>query len=139
MNQYEALLENYLQQSTEKHEIYARQDMRGFARWLDNRAHEATARPKGDGWVENAKSLLERCPFAVQVREGGGPEELLASLVVTFQGMQDRLTQKATGQSSSAVETRAQPYGWVWEWPDGQVRFVRGATCPGDKWIPLYR
>ncbi len=47
--------------------------------------------PAGDGWVENAEYLLKHCPFTIRVREGGGPENLLSSLVVTFQGMQRRL------------------------------------------------
>ena len=50
-----------------------------------------------------------------------------------------RNAEKAAGQPSSAAETPRQPYGWIWEWSDGQIKFVFGKTCPGDKWIPLYR
>jgi hypothetical protein len=41
-----------------------------------------------DGWIENAKYLLDHCRHTIRVREGGGPEDLLSSLVVTFQKMQ---------------------------------------------------
>lgn len=44
-----------------------------------------------DSWEANAQYLLDKCPFAVRQREGGGSEDLKASLVVTFQGMQMRL------------------------------------------------
>jgi hypothetical protein len=47
--------------------------------------------PSGDGWEDNAIYLLDRCPHAVRVREGGGPENLLSSLCVTFQKMQGML------------------------------------------------
>jgi hypothetical protein len=45
-----------------------------------------------DGWEANAAYLLDRCPFTVRQRPGGGSEDLMASLVVTFMGMQHRLT-----------------------------------------------
>lgn len=53
----------------------------------------AVAQPADDpdSWEANAKYLLDRCPFTVRQREGGGPEDLKSSLVVTFQGMQMRL------------------------------------------------
>jgi len=44
-----------------------------------------------NGWETNARFLLDHCPHAVRVREGGGPEDLLSSLVVTFQKMQGHL------------------------------------------------
>lgn len=54
-----------------------------------------TAQPAGDGWEANARYLLENCPYSIRVREGGGPENLLSSLVVTFQGMQHKLKESA--------------------------------------------
>lgn len=30
------------------------------------------------------------------------------------------------------------PYGWAWEWADGQTRFVRGEVSPGKEFVPLY-
>lgn len=56
------------------------------------RQDETSAQPAGDSWEDNAKYLLDRCPFTIRVREGNGPENLLSSLVVTFQGMERRLT-----------------------------------------------
>ena len=38
----------------------------------------------------NVKYLLDKCPFTVRCREGGGPEDLIGSLAITFIGMQDR-------------------------------------------------
>ncbi|MBT9493884.1 MAG: hypothetical protein IV107_16415 [Paucibacter sp.] len=51
------------------------------------------AEPKdGPGtWEENVSHLLDRCPYTVRQREGGGPECLISTLVVTFTGMQMRL------------------------------------------------
>lgn len=51
------------------------------------------AEPKdGPGtWEENASYLLDRCPYTVRQREGGGPECLISTLIVTFTGMQMRL------------------------------------------------
>lgn len=48
---------------------------------------------EGDGWTENVEYLLKNCPYTIRVREGGGPEDLLSSLVVTFQHMQHLLQQ----------------------------------------------
>lgn len=45
-------------------------------------------------WVENAQYLLERCKYTIRVREGGGPESLLDSLVVTFMNMERLLENK---------------------------------------------
>lgn len=44
-----------------------------------------------DGWVANAAYLLDNCPYTIRVREGGGPEDLIASLVVTFMKMEHKL------------------------------------------------
>ena len=54
----------------------------------------ALAQPQAaqpDGWEANVSYLLEKCPYTVRQRPGGGEEDLIASLVVTFQGMQMRL------------------------------------------------
>jgi len=44
-----------------------------------------------DGWIANAEYLLNNCPYTIRMREGGGPENVLSSLVVTFLGMQHRV------------------------------------------------
>lgn len=44
-----------------------------------------------DSWEANAQHMLERCPYTVWQRPGGGPVDLKATLVVTFQAMQMRL------------------------------------------------
>ena len=46
-----------------------------------------------NGWEANVKHLLDNCPHTVRVREGGGPESLVESLVVTFMKMQNMLRQ----------------------------------------------
>jgi hypothetical protein len=51
-----------------------------------------TDTPKaGDGWRENAAYLLDNCPHTIRVRDTEHPDELLTSLVVTFQKMQRML------------------------------------------------
>lgn len=42
-----------------------------------------------DSWEANAQYMLERCPYTVWQRLGGGPVDLKATLVVTFLGMQN--------------------------------------------------
>ena len=44
-----------------------------------------------DAWEANAQHMLERCPDTGWQRPGGGPVDLKATLVVTFQAMQMRL------------------------------------------------
>lgn len=44
-----------------------------------------------NGWEDNVKHLLDRCPYTVRSRPGGGPEILIESLVITFLNMQARL------------------------------------------------
>lgn len=39
-------------------------------------------------WRENVEYLLKRCPHTIRVHEGGGPESLLNSLIVTFMKME---------------------------------------------------
>lgn len=46
---------------------------------------------EADSWEANAQYLLERCTYTVWQRPGGGPVDLKATLVVTFQAMQMRL------------------------------------------------
>lgn len=46
-----------------------------------------------DGWEQNVEALLEQCPYARRVREGGGPENLIQSLALTFIIMQERLAE----------------------------------------------
>lgn len=44
-----------------------------------------------DTWTENVEYLLSKCKHTIRVREGGGPESLLDSLIATFMGMQQKL------------------------------------------------
>lgn len=46
---------------------------------------------KGGTLEENVRFLLDRCPYTVRQRPGGGVEDLVGTLVVTFLGMQKRL------------------------------------------------
>lgn len=43
------------------------------------------------GYEPNVKYLLENCPHTIRVREGGGPESIVESLIVTFTKMQHQL------------------------------------------------
>jgi len=40
---------------------------------------------------ENIRFLLDKCRYTIRVREGGGPESLIDSLITTFTAMQHRL------------------------------------------------
>ena len=40
---------------------------------------------------------------------------------------------------TDAQSSNQKPYGWVYEWPDGQTKFVRGENNLGGTCIPLYR
>lgn len=44
-----------------------------------------------DSWEANAQHMLDRCPYTVWQRPGGGPVDLKATLIVTFMGMVMRL------------------------------------------------
>jgi hypothetical protein len=46
---------------------------------------------KKNGWVDNVEMLLSGCPYTIRAREGGGPENLILSLVLTFSAMQKKL------------------------------------------------
>lgn len=60
--------------------------------WVDGAKSEAE---KADAaWKENAEYLLASCPHTIRAREGGGPEVLLHSLVLTFMSMQRQLAAK---------------------------------------------
>lgn len=48
-------------------------------------------------WAENVEYLLSKCKHTIRVREGGGPETLLDSLIVTFINMQTKL-EEANGK-----------------------------------------
>lgn len=39
-------------------------------------------------WEENVEYLLSRCKYTIRVREGGGQENLISSLIVTFMKME---------------------------------------------------
>jgi hypothetical protein len=45
-----------------------------------------------DDWKQNAQYLLESYPGTIRVREGGGAEDLLSSLCVTFIKLRDEVT-----------------------------------------------
>lgn len=51
-----------------------------------------------DGWVANVKYLLDNCPHTIRMLEGGGPENLLSSLCVTFLNMQHKLKEAGIGR-----------------------------------------
>lgn len=51
-----------------------------------------------DGWIANAEYLLANCPHTIRVREGGGPENLLSSLALTFLAMQHKLKDYENGR-----------------------------------------
>lgn len=54
-------------------------------------AAKRLAEPIGETMEDNVRILLDRCPYTVRSREGGGPEDLIGSLCITFIGMQSRL------------------------------------------------
>lgn len=58
--------------------------------------------PEGGSLKENVESLLSRSPHTVRARPGGGPEDLALSLVLTFTGMEQKITRPAP----------AVPEGW---------------------------
>jgi hypothetical protein len=43
---------------------------------------------------ENIEYLLARCPYTIRVREGGGPESVIDSLIATFMKMEIMLKEK---------------------------------------------
>jgi hypothetical protein len=65
--------------------------------------------PPGDGWSDNARYLLDQCPHTIRVREGNGPEDLLSSLVLTFQKMQGRIADFERALVYSAFAQHATP------------------------------
>lgn len=54
-------------------------------------ANDSALNDPDRGWIPNAQYLLDHSPYAVRVREGGGPECLVSSLVATFLKMQHQL------------------------------------------------
>lgn len=60
----------------------------------------------GMGWVENVTHLLNNCKYTVRQREGGGPECLVSTLIVTFQKMQDMLERPPTPVPEPRVTSR---------------------------------
>lgn len=42
-------------------------------------------------WENNVRFMLDNCPHTIRSREGGGPENLMVSLVLTFTRMQRQL------------------------------------------------
>jgi len=57
------------------------------------------------------------------------------------EALRDWLTEalRTEAEGTHRPEPDAKPYGWAWEWPDRQVKFVHGEVSPGKEWIPLYR
>lgn len=73
---------------------------------------QPTAEPAAEGathWEENASYLLDRCKHSIRVREGGGPENLLSSLIATFMGMEQKLAIKAEPAGRGAALGFARP------------------------------
>jgi hypothetical protein len=46
-------------------------------------------------WRENAEYLLARCKHTIRIREGGGPESLLNSFIITFMNMEQKIDERA--------------------------------------------
>lgn len=68
----------------------------------------------GDGWIENAAYLLTNCPHTVRMREGGGAEDLLSSLVATFKKMEHMLQADAPKvRGSQSRWPQAVARGWI--------------------------
>jgi hypothetical protein len=55
-----------------------------------------------DDYEANARYLLDRCPHTIRVREGGGPEDLMQSLVVTFRAMEQKSAQPEPAEGGQA-------------------------------------
>ena len=53
-----------------------------------------TAEQADISWEVRAEVLLKNCPHTIRVREGGGPEDLLSSLTLTFQKMEHQLFER---------------------------------------------
>lgn len=116
---------------------------REIAEGLKAMFSQGAARPMGDGWEDNARYLLEHCPFAIRVREGGGPEDLLSSLVVTFQGMQHQIERTRqsvmpTGaESDGTLSTVAASAPCLADYLEHLAREMRG-TLKDDNYV-LFR
>ena len=75
-----------------------------------------------DSWEANAQYLLDKCPFTVRQREGGGSEDLKASLVVTFQGMQMRLQgHPMFAKPAPAPVMQGEPVAWLYTLEYGET------------------
>jgi hypothetical protein len=76
---------------------------------------------EGGTLEENVRVLLDRCPHTVRSREGGGLEDLTASLVITFIKMQNALAERV-------ATLPAQPeVRWCTSCGEGVTTFCRGA------------
>lgn len=53
-----------------------------------------------DGWEANFRYLLDRSPHTLRSREGGGPENLMQSAILTFTRMEQRLEAKQQGNGT---------------------------------------
>lgn len=73
---------------------------------LSPAVQQPSAAPSGVTWEENVEALLARCPHTIRSREGGGPEDLIASLVLTFTVMQQLL---ASAQPPSTQPVQQEP------------------------------
>lgn len=108
----------------------------------DGQGMEAPSTTKAEPapWEENARYLLGRCKHTIRAREGGGPESLLDSLILTFTKMESLLA--ATHAASPAPEV---PSGAMFDaFGDPRTRYVRitldGSHCimrpsEGDNYI----
>ncbi len=72
-----------------------------------------------EAWTENVGFLLNACPHTIRSREGGGAENLIQSLVLTFNAMQHRLTTAAASLPAGklvagSVWREAEEEGEVW-------------------------
>lgn len=63
--------------------------------WADACVQQSNELHGADGWVANAKALLDRSAHTIRSCEGGGHEDLLGSMVLTFVAMEHKLKQSA--------------------------------------------
>ena len=60
------------------------------------------------GTVANARVLLDNCPETLRSRQGGGPEVLFESLVLTFSRLQALVAAAADSQACGTHEVGLQ-------------------------------
>lgn len=72
-------------------------------RHLRAKAERAASAADPDSWEENARHMLDDCPFTIRQRPGGGNEDLKSTLVVTFRAMQMRLAAAIAAATTTSM------------------------------------